>query len=116
MLQYFKFNENAVGEKRYQVMAGKKAYFFLGKSALVSIFMIYATFFVAAAIPFLTPNHPAVFIVGGVISLAILVRTVVFFTRFFMDTPFFCGVVGWWWQTSLPFFSCIASPLSSGCA
>jgi len=60
MLQYFKFNENAVENKRYQLLTGKKAYLFLSKSALVSIFMMYATFFVAAAIPFLSPNNPAV--------------------------------------------------------
>jgi len=83
MLQYFKFNENAVENKRYQLLPGKKAYLILSKSALVSIFMMYATFFVAAAIPFLSPNNPAVFIIGGVISLAILARTVIFFARFF---------------------------------
>jgi signal peptidase I len=82
MLQYLKFNENTVDTKRYELMKGKKVYFFLAKLVLVTVFMFYATLFVAVATPFLRPNHPAIYIIGGIISSVILVRTLVFFSRF----------------------------------
>jgi len=83
MLQYLKFNENAVDNKRYALLKGKKIYLLLAKSVLVAVFMIYATLFVAVATPFLKPDNPIIYIVGGIISAALLVRTVVFFFRFF---------------------------------
>jgi hypothetical protein len=83
MLQYLKFNENAVDNKRYELMKGKNLYLFLAKSVLVTVFMVYATLFVAVATPFLRPDHPAIYVVGGIITAAILVRTIVFFFRFF---------------------------------
>jgi hypothetical protein len=64
MLQYFRFDEKAVELNRYEFMKGKKMFFFLARSVFVTVFMMYATLFVAASIPFFKPNNPAILIFG----------------------------------------------------
>jgi signal peptidase I len=81
MIQYFKFSENTVESRQYTCLSGKEGVKFLAKRLFGAVFLAYATFFVAAANPFAV-NHPSIFIVGGLITVAFLVRAVNFVLRY----------------------------------
>jgi signal peptidase I len=81
MIQYFKFSENTVESRQYTCLSGKEGVKFLAKRLFGALFLLYATFFVAAANPFAV-NHPSIFIVGGLITLAFFIRAITFVIRY----------------------------------
>ena len=78
MLQYVKFNETAANEKRYALPSGVRLVRFFAVQAAVLLFMIYATFFLAVATPFLNPHSQVVYFVGGMICAVLFARLVNF--------------------------------------
>ena len=74
MLQYLKYDESKVTGFECSIISGKSVVGFLIKGLLHVIFMVYATLFLAVAIPFLPPHYPGVYIVFGTISCGFLIR------------------------------------------
>lgn len=74
MLQYLKFQENIAEGKSYSTPSGIKVFLFFAARIGFALFMIYATFFLAVATPFIPPNHPLVYIGGFSIVIVLFVR------------------------------------------
>ncbi|MGL4368872.1 MAG: signal peptidase I, partial [Spirochaetota bacterium] len=76
MLQYVKFNELTVNEKKYQLPGGGHLFRFFALKAFFLLFMIYSTLFLAVATPFLSPHSPLIYFLGGMICTVIFVRLI----------------------------------------
>jgi signal peptidase I len=69
-----KFNENVAENVRFEHPVGRKLLIAFGRRIVFVLFMVYATFFLAVATPFLQPHSKWIYIIGGIISAALLTR------------------------------------------
>ena len=80
MIQFLRFNpaEEALaeGDVRCEVMSGKAIACFFIKRAWYGIVMVYATFFLAVAVPFIKTPFMPIYLIGGMATSFFLVRQI----------------------------------------
>ncbi len=81
MIQYFKYSDVTASVK-YPILSGKPAVKFFTKYFLVIPFLVYSTMFLAAAIPFLEPHSPIIYIIGIILTIVFTIRFISFIYQY----------------------------------
>ena len=82
MIQFFKFNAEKTTENKYNFISGREAVKFFAKKTIYLILFIYATFFIAAAIPFVATPFTPIYFIGAFASVICLVRLINYILMF----------------------------------
>jgi len=82
MIQFLKFNTEKTTGNKYNFISGREAVKFFVKRTICLILFIYATFFIAVAIPFVTTPFIPIYFIGGFASVICLIRFINYILMF----------------------------------
>ncbi|MCL2025341.1 MAG: signal peptidase I [Leptospirales bacterium] len=74
MIQFLRFNAEKTTGNRYDFISGRDAVKFFIKRTAYLVLFIYATFFIAAALPFVATPFVPMYFIGGFASVICLIR------------------------------------------
>ncbi|MCL1910756.1 MAG: signal peptidase I [Leptospirales bacterium] len=76
MIQFLRFNAERTTGNKYDFISGREAVRFFIKKSVCLILFIYATFFIAAAIPFVVTPFIPIYFIGAFASAICLIRLI----------------------------------------
>jgi len=76
MIQFLKFDQAKVKNFEFKVFSRNEALKFFGKKFLYLLILIYSTFFLAVALPFVSTPCQPVYFIGGMLSLFVIIRLI----------------------------------------
>lgn len=82
MIQYFQFDKETVQESEFSVISGKTSTKFFIRKCLYLIMIVYSTFFLAVAIPFVNTPFLPIYFIGALLFIYYGAKLAVLFLHF----------------------------------